>query len=135
MPASLRPCPTPLAPQWIRCLSLLVGLGWASWATIPFIGSAVPDGWVTTAGRGGASPLGQVLDGWVTWDRCCCPLAAFPLRLPPCSVPLLLLSQAQDTGHLPGGAALCIHWLAGTGQVMTDATYSHLDHSSALVES
>ena len=83
MPASLRPCPTPLAPQWIRCLSLLVGLGWASWATIPFIGSAVPDGWVTTAGRGGASPLGQVLDGWVTWDRCCCPLAAFPLRLPP----------------------------------------------------
>ena len=31
-------------PQWVRCLSLAVGLGWASWATVPFIGNAVPDG-------------------------------------------------------------------------------------------
>lgn len=30
--------------HWVRLLALLLGLGWASWATIPFIGSAVPPG-------------------------------------------------------------------------------------------
>eukprot|EP00955_Chlamydomonas_euryale_P084188 363933-Chlamydomonas_euryale.AAC.9 len=28
--------------HWVRVLALGLGLGWASWATIPFIGSAVP---------------------------------------------------------------------------------------------
>ncbi len=31
-----------LALQVVRSFALLLGLGWAAWATVPFIGSSVP---------------------------------------------------------------------------------------------
>jgi hypothetical protein len=33
-------------PQIVRSFALMLGLGWAAWATIPFIGSSVPRTWV-----------------------------------------------------------------------------------------
>jgi hypothetical protein len=80
--------------QYVRTLVLLAGLGWSSWAALPFIGQTVPE----------------------KYEPCCCDSKCGFATSNQLGCSRL---QEASTGNLPRPADVRLHRLAGTSQELS----------------